>query len=54
MLSLVAVVYAHKRGCVDGKSKCQSININEEEVWRAFLRELQQDEFDKHKADVLS
>ena len=49
-----AVVYSHKQGCVDGKSKSRSININEEEVWRAFLYELQQDEFDKHMADVLS
>ena len=48
------VVYRHKRSCVDGKSKQQTIHINEEEVWRAFLHELHQDEFDKHKADVLS
>ena len=48
------VTYRHSRSCVDGKSKQQTIHINEEEVWRAFLHELQPDEFDKHKADVLS
>lgn len=46
------VTYKHKRFC-DGKTKQQTFKINEEEVWREFLHELQQDQFDKHKADVL-